>query len=82
MRFSFICLNPSVPSIDLIKHIERFPDRCPNCVASVDELSLVTDVLVEVIKQFLGNLYANLRHTLVFAEEYLQSVAQHTRLAS
>lgn len=50
-----------------------------NRVASVDELSLVTDVLVEVIKQLLGDLDADLRHTLVFAEKYLQRVAQHTR---
>ena len=80
MRFSFIRLNPSVSSIDLIEHIERFSDRCSNRVASVDELSLVTDVFVEVIEQFLGNLDADLRHTLVFTEEYLQRVAQYTGL--
>lgn len=63
--------------VDFIEQIERFPDRCSNRVASVDELSLVADVFVEVIKQFLGYLDADLRHTIVFAEEYLQSVAQH-----
>ena len=81
MRFSFIRLNPPVSSIDLIEHVERFPDRCSNRIASVDELSLVTDVFVEVIEQFLGDLDADLRHTLIFAEEYLQRVAQHTGLA-
>jgi len=41
-----------VSFIDLIEHIVVFfADRCSNRVASVDELSLVTDVLVEVIKQ-------------------------------
>jgi len=54
VRLSFVCLNPSVSFIDLIEHIECFADRCSNRVASVDELSLVTDVLVEVIKQLLG----------------------------
>jgi hypothetical protein len=50
--------------------------------ASIDEFSLVTDVFVEVIKQFLRNLDADLRHTLVFAEEYLQRVAQYNGFAS
>ncbi len=68
--------------VDLIKHIECFSDRCPDRVASIDEFSLVTDMLVEVIKQFLGNLNADLRHTYVFSEEYLQRVAHHTELAS
>lgn len=63
--------------VDLIEQIERFSDRCPDRVASIDELSLVTDMLVKVIKQFLGNFNADLRHTLIFAEEYLHSVAQH-----
>jgi len=54
VRLSFVCLNPSVSFIDPIEHIECFADRCSNRVASVDELSLVTDVLVEVIKQLLG----------------------------
>lgn len=70
-------VDSSVPFIDLIEHIERLADRCPNRVASIDELPLVTDVLVEVIKQFLRDLDADLRHTLVFSEEYLHSVAQH-----
>jgi len=43
-----------VSFIDPIEHIECFADRCSNRVASVDELSLVTDVLVEVIKQLWG----------------------------
>ena len=81
MRFTVVRLNPSVSPIDLIEHVECFSDRCPNRIASVDELSLVTDVFVEVIEQFLGDLDADLRHTLVFAEEYLQRVAQHTGLA-
>ena len=63
--------------INLIEHIECFADRCSDRVASIDELPLVTDVLIEIIKQFLGNLNADLRHTLLFAEEYLQIVAQH-----
>ena len=49
---------------------ERSSDRCPDRVASINELSLVTDMLVKVIKQFLGNLNADLRHTVAFAEEY------------
>ena len=81
MRFTVVRLNPPVSLINLIEHIECFSDRCPNRIASVDELSLVTNVLVEVIKQFLGNLDADLRHVFVFAEEYLQRVAQHTGLA-
>jgi hypothetical protein len=36
--------------VDLIEHIERFSDRCPDRVASIDELSLITNVLVEVIE--------------------------------
>ena len=81
MRFTVVRLNPPVSLINLIEHIECFSDRCPNRIASVDELSLVTDVFVEVIEQFLGDLDADLRHTLVFTEEYLQRVAQHTGLA-
>jgi len=65
----------------LIEHIECLADRCPDRVASVDELSVVTDVFVEVIKQFLRDFDADLRHTLVFAEEYLHSVAQPIGLA-
>jgi|AntRauTorckE6833_2_1112554.scaffolds.fasta_scaffold01025_4 hypothetical protein len=30
--------------VNLIEHIECFPDGCPNRVASIDELPLVTDV--------------------------------------
>jgi len=63
VRFAVARLNPPVSFIDLIEHIECFADRCANRIASIDELSLVADVLVEVIKQFLGNLDADLRHT-------------------
>lgn len=80
MGLSFVCLNPAVSFIDLIEHTECFADRRPDRVASVDKLAFVADVFVEVIKQFLGNLDADLRHTLVFTKEYLQRVAQYTGL--
>ena len=64
--------------IDLIKQIECFPDRCPDHVTSINELPLVTNMLVKVIKQFLWNLDADLRHTLVFGEESLQRVVHQT----
>ena len=81
MSLGLFRFNPVMPLIDLIEHIQRLPDRCPDRVASIDELSVVTDVLIEVFKQFLGDLNADLRHTLVFVEEYLQRVAQYIRLA-
>jgi len=41
----------------------------------------VTVAFVEVVKQFLGDLDADLRHTPVFSEEYRYSVAQYTEPA-
>jgi len=73
--------DPIMSFIDLIEHTECFANRGPDRVASVDELPVVTDVLVEIIKQFLRNLDADLRHTLVFVEKYLQRDANHTGLA-
>ena len=82
MRFVIFHLYSTVSFIDLIKHIEHFPDRSLDCVASIDELPLVTNVLVKVMKQFLWGLNADLRHTIVFLEEYLQRVAQRNSLSN
>lgn len=56
--------------VDFVEEIECFPDRRADRLASIDELAVFADVIVEIIEQFLRDFDADLGHIYRALKEY------------
>ena len=53
-----------MPFIDSIELIEQFPAGRSDRIGNADEFSVLTDMSLEILQQFFGDIQADLRHVV------------------
>ena len=53
-----------MPFIDSIELIEQFPAGGSDRIGNADEFSVLTNMSLEVLQQFFGDIQADLRHVI------------------
>ena len=58
----FSVFQPAVPSVYIIHHVQHFTDSSPDSVGLAHEFFVVSNVLVQIIQEFLGDFNAYFWH--------------------
>ena len=66
-----------MPFIDSIELIEQFPAGGSDRIGNADEFSVLTDMSLEVLQQFLGDIQADLRHVIFSEYSYDNTIGRH-----
>lgn len=61
-HFSFSVFQPAVPSVYVVHHVQHFPDSSPDSVGLAHEFFVVSNMFVQIIKEFLGDFNAYFWH--------------------